>query len=101
MPTLLSARSSSLRDTSVVRTQEAEERVFASVASSHSGAGAADGEDEEDDAHAKLLRSASHPIRRCPAIGVMMPLDRFLRESRLYLLEAQAAATLHGARQSM
>ena len=43
----LSAQYSKLREMLTGHTQEAEERVFASVASSHSGAGAADGEDEE------------------------------------------------------
>ena len=55
---------SHLHDASVGHMQEAEERVFASVAKPHSGAGAADGEDEEDDAHTKLLRSAPHPDRQ-------------------------------------
>lgn len=67
-----SAQSLKLREMLVGHSQEAEERVFASVASSHSGAGAADGEEEEDDAHTKLLRSASHPTRRYQAIGVMV-----------------------------
>ena len=65
----LSTQSSKLREMLVGHPQEAEERVFASVASAHSGAGAADGEDEEDDAHTKLLRSAPHLARRCQPLA--------------------------------
>ena len=96
-----SAQPCKLREMLGGHSQEAEERVFASVASSHSGAGAADGEEEEDDVHTKLLRSAFHLARTDSVIGGMMSLDRFLRASRLYGFGAQAAATLHGARQNM
>ena len=86
---MLSAQSSNLHETPLGHMQEAEERVFASVATAQSGAGTADGEDEEDDAHTKLLRSAS-------PLGPI-----FLGKKPLLGVEAWAAFALHGTKQSI